>query len=65
MKRPVYSERVFAALVIQQVLCTRRIVICGVSGSTIFFTLSYKRHDFRENVIQHKTCVLIFSTVCI
>ena len=24
--------------------------------------LSHKRHDFRENVIEHKMCVLIFST---
>ena len=27
-----------------------------------FFTLSYKRHDFREKVTGHKICVLIFST---
>jgi hypothetical protein len=26
-----------------------------------FSTLSYKRHDFRENVIEHKMCVLILS----
>jgi len=24
------------------------IVICGLSGSTIFSTLSHKRHDFRK-----------------
>ena len=28
----------------------------------IFSTLSQKRHDFRKNVIEHKMCVLIFST---
>jgi hypothetical protein len=25
-------------------------------------TLSHKRHDFREKVIEHKMCILIFST---
>jgi hypothetical protein len=25
-------------------------------------TWSHKRHDFRENVSDHKICVLIFST---
>ena len=28
----------------------------------IFFTLSHKRHDFRNQVIEHKMCVLIIST---
>jgi hypothetical protein len=27
-----------------------------------FSTLSHKRHDFRKTVIEHKMCVLIFST---
>jgi hypothetical protein len=27
-----------------------------------FSTLSHKRHDFHKNVIEHKMCVLIFST---
>jgi len=27
-----------------------------------FSTLSHKRHDFRQQVIEHKTCVLIHST---
>ena len=39
------------------------IVICGLSGSTIFFsTLSHKRHDFMEKVTEHKMRVLIFCT---
>jgi hypothetical protein len=39
------------------------IVICRPSGSTIFFfTLSHKRHEFQENVIEHKMWVLIFAT---
>jgi len=33
-------------------------VICGLSDST----LSHKRHDFREKALEHKKCVLIFST---
>ena len=32
-----YSEYVFVALGIQLAKCTRHIVICGLSGSTIFF----------------------------
>ena len=40
----------------------RRIIICDVSGLTIFSTLSRKRHDFGKKVIEHKMCVLIFST---
>jgi hypothetical protein len=26
-------------------------------------TLSHKRHDFRKKAIEHKMCVLIFSTI--
>ena len=29
----------------------------------IFFTLSHNRHDFRKEVVEHKTCVLILSTI--
>ena len=38
------------------------IAICGLSGTTIFSTLSRKRHNFREKCIEHKMCVLVFST---
>ena len=37
------------------------IVICGFFVCTNFST-SYKQHDFWKMVIQHKMCVLIFST---
>jgi len=41
----------------------RSIFICGLCGSTIFiFTLSHKRHDLPKKVIDHKMCILIFST---
>jgi hypothetical protein len=32
-----YRERVYAALGIQHAMGTRRIVICGLSRSTLFF----------------------------
>jgi hypothetical protein len=36
------------------------IVICGLSGFTIYLTLSHKWFGFWEKVIEHKMCVLIF-----
>jgi hypothetical protein len=30
-----------------------------------FFTLSHKRHHFRETVIEYKVCVSKFSTFCL
>ena len=36
-------------------------VICGLPGSAIFFTLSHKRHDFREKKYWTRSCILIFS----
>jgi hypothetical protein len=41
------------------------IFICSLSGSTIFFHISHKRHEFREKIIEHKMCVLIFSTTSV
>ena len=32
-----YSECVFVALGVKRAMCTRHIVICGLSGSTVFF----------------------------
>jgi hypothetical protein len=40
----------------------RHIVIRGVSGFTMFSTLSHKRQDLEKKVTEHKMCVLIFST---
>ena len=54
-----YSECVFVASGVQHApRCTRSIVICGVSGPTIFFQLSHKWHDFRDKINEHiKMCV--------
>ena len=58
-----HSECVSIALVIQLAKCMRHIVICcHPPGSTIFPTLSHKRHDFRKRFIEYKMHVLIFST---
>ena len=56
------SECVSVALGIQQrkARAPYYIVICGLSGCIIFFNIS-KRHNFRENIIEHKMCVLTFS----
>ena len=60
-----YSERVFVALGTHYAMLMRDIVICGLSGSTRFFS-NYLIHGtiFEKKVIEYKICVLIFSTTC-
>jgi hypothetical protein len=59
-----YTFRVFVALVIQRVTRKRFIVICGFLALQYFPTLSHKRQDFQESVIE-KVFVLIFSAFCL
>jgi hypothetical protein len=49
------------ALVSQQRTCGH-VLIRGLSGCTVFSTLSPKRHDFRKKVTDYEMCVLTFST---
>ena len=49
----------FVALGIQCAMRMRHIAMCGLSGCTIFSTLSHKRHAFRKKtVIEYEMCVL-------
>jgi len=58
-----YSECIFVPLGIQHAMLLRHIVICGLPGSTIFFHISHKRHDFRkESYPKKKVFVVILST---
>jgi len=48
IKNITFSECVFVDLSIQHAMRMRHIVICGLSGCTIIFTYSHKRHDFQK-----------------
>jgi hypothetical protein len=57
---------VHVALLIQHAKRIRHIMSLVASlAPPDFSTLSHKSHDFREKIIEHKMCVLIFSTTCI
>ena len=56
------SECVSVALVIHHAVRMRHIVICGLSDSRIFSTLSHKRLDLIRRITEHKMCVLILCT---
>jgi ribosomal protein L32 len=54
---------VFVALVIQHAMRMQHIVICGPSGSTVLFhTVSLAALFLKKKIIEHKLCVVIFST---
>jgi hypothetical protein len=55
---------VSVALVIQHAKRMRRVLLSFVACLDLqyFSTLCHKRHDFWEKVIEHKMCILVFST---
>jgi hypothetical protein len=53
---------VFVALVIENARRMRLIILSVACLELYHIFPNYKRHDFRENVIERKMCVLIFST---
>jgi hypothetical protein len=57
-----YSECVFVALGIQHAMPCAIVPSVTCPALQHFYTLYHKRHHFRKTVIQHKMCVLIFST---
>ena len=56
-----YPDCIFVALVNHHVMRMRNIVICGLSGSTIFFHFISLKARLTKKVIEHKMCVQIFS----
>jgi hypothetical protein len=58
-----YSQCVFVALIIQLPMRIRQIVICGLSGSTVFFhIISQRARISGEKIFEHEMRILIFST---
>jgi len=57
-----HSDCVFVASGIQYAMRRRHIVVCILAGSAKIFHINSQKAKFRKRVIEHKMCVLIFST---
>jgi hypothetical protein len=57
----IYSERVFVALGIQHAMRMRRIVICGLSGSTIFVHITQTARFFGKKRLLNIKRMFLFS----
>ena len=57
--------RVCVALGIQHAVRIDHIVICGLSGYTIFSILSHKQQVFRKQVIEYKMCFDFLYNFCL
>ena len=60
-----YTQCMCVALIAQHAKRMRRAVLSSVVSLALqhFSNLIRKRHDFRGKVVEHKTCVLIFSII--
>ena len=63
-KQEVLHMSVCLALITRHAKRMRHIILSSATCLALpnFSTLSHERHDSREEVIEHKTCVLILST---
>jgi hypothetical protein len=52
-----HSECVSVALIMEDKMLTRHVVLCGLSGSTVFFSHNHKSRTISEKkMIEHKMC---------
>jgi hypothetical protein len=60
-----YYERVFAALLTQHAELMHRVLLSSVACLAVpyFFRYFTKGTIFEKNLIEHKICILIFSTI--
>ena len=58
-----FRQRVFAVLGIQNGMRMRHTVICNLSGSAIFFHITFKRQQFRKKKLRiQNVCFVYFTT---